>query len=591
LNIKGSIRFFFKDLIRASALLWKADKAIASVNVVIQFVQALLPILSLYFMKQMIEAVVHASKPFADVVPLIAAYGLIQLLLAVVGQYASYISTIHQHKLTDSLSAKVLEKAIEVDYEYYENPTYHDTLHLAQQQAIYKASQLLSNFNGMLLNSLSLVFLVGFFFTLHSVFALLFIVLSIPLAAIKWYSGFALLKLEKKFAPMEREANYLHQTLTGITSAKEVRVFGFGDYFIKKFKHIRHIVQKEKIKLNARLTWYSLFAEVGEIIAMTFIFGLLAKYTWQKVITVGAFVIYIQGFQRLQSTSKGFLQALVQIFQQRLFLKDLFAFLDLKTNTNVTGDKPFPQVAKGITVNQLSFTYPGTNKQVLNNVSLAINPGSIVAIVGENGSGKSTLVKLLARLYEVQTGDIKVDDDLLSDIDMPSFRENTVFLFQDFEKYFLTVEENITLGDFRDDKIQTEVEAAATLSGAHSFIKNLSNGYKTRMGRMFRGSEQLSGGQWQKLALSRAFYRKARLVILDEPTSALDASAESEVFVNVKEQMKDQMVILITHRLYNLKMADYIYVLKNGNIDQEGKFEDLIAAEGQFKKLYETQKL
>jgi ATP-binding cassette subfamily B protein len=591
LKIKSSIRFFFKDLIRASALLWKADKAIASVNIVIQFVQALLPILSLYFMKQMIEAVVHANKPFAEVVPLIAAYGLIQLLLAAIGQYASYISTIHQHKLTDSLSAEVLEKAIEVDYEYYENPTYHDTLHLAQQQAIFKASQLLSNFNGMLLNSLSLVFLVGFFFTLHSIFALLFIVLSIPLAAIKWYSGFALLRLEKKFAPMEREANYLHQTLTGITSAKEVRVFGFGNYFIQKFKNIRHIVQKEKIKLNARLTWYSLFAEVGEIIAMTFIFGLLAKYTWQKVITVGAFVIYIQGFQRLQSTSKGFLQALVQIFQQRLFLKDLFAFLDLKTNTNVTGHKPFPPIGKGITVNHLSFTYPGTNRQVLNNVSLAIKPGSIVAIVGENGSGKSTLVKLLARLYEVQTGNIKVDDDLLSDIDMPSFRESTVFLFQDFEKYFLTVEENITLGDFRNDKNQADVETAATLSGAHSFIKNLSNGYKTRMGRMFRGSEQLSGGQWQKLALSRAFYRKAKLVILDEPTSALDASAESEVFVNVKEQLKDQMVILITHRLYNLKMADYIYVLKDGNIDQEGSFDDLISTPGQFKKLYETQKL
>lgn len=591
MGFKGNIGSFFKDLSRASALLWKADKAIATINIAIQAVQSLLPILSLYFMKKMIEAVVHANKPFNEVIPLIIAYGLVQLFLAMVGQYASYISTIHQHKLTDNLSAEVLEKAIAVDYEYYENPAYHDTLHLAQQQAIYKASQLLNNFNGMLLNSLSLVFLVGFFFTLHSLFALFFIVLSIPLAAIKWYSGFALLKLEKKFAPLEREANYLHQTLTGMTSAKEVRVFGFGNYFIEKFKIIRHLVQKEKLKLNARLTWYSLFAEAGEIIAMVFIFGLLAKYTWQKAITVGAFVIYIQGFQRLQSTSKGFLQALVQIFQQRLFLKDLFAFLDLKTDKNITDNKPFPLVKKGITVNDISFTYPGTNKQVLSHVSITCKPGSIIAIVGENGSGKSTLVKLLARLYDIQTGNIKVDDNLLSDIDMPVFRENTVFLFQDFEKYFLTVEENITLGDFRENKIDANIEAAATLSGAHSFIKNLSNGYKTRMGRMFRGSEQLSGGQWQKLALARAFYRQAQLVILDEPTSALDASAESDVFENVKLHMKNQMVILITHRLYNLKMADYIYVLKDGKIDQEGSFDSLINTEGQFKKLYETQKL
>lgn len=581
----------FKDLARASALLWKADRRIASVNIILQILQALLPILSLYFLKQLIEAVVHGDKPFAVMVPTIVAYGSIQLLLAAAGQYTSYISTIHQHKLTDKLSAEVLEKAVKVDYAYYENPAYHDTLHLAQQQAVYKASQLLSNFNGILLNSLSLLFLVGFFFTLHSWFALLFIVLSLPLAAIKWYSGYSLLKLERKFVHMEREANYMHQTLTGIASAKEVRVFGFGEEFIRKFKNIRQIIQKEKTKLNAKLTWYSLFAEAGEVIVMTFVFGLLAQYTWQKTITVGAFVIYLQGFQRLQSTSKNFLQALVQLFQQRIFLKDLFTFLDMKTDTNLTDNQPFPVAVKGITVSNLSFTYPGTERRVLHNISLTCKPGHIIAIVGENGSGKSTLVKLLARLYETQAGAIKLEDHCISAIDITSFRRHTVFLFQDFEKYFLSVAENITLGDSTEPKDEHKITRAAQFSGADEFIQNLSLGYKTRMGRLFKGSEQLSGGQWQKLALSRAFYRDASLVILDEPTSALDASAESEVFKNIKEQMKDVMVILITHRLYNLKMADHIYVMKDGQIDQEGSFNQLIASEGKFKELYETQKL
>lgn len=581
----------FKDLLRASALLWKADRRIASVNIILQTLQALLPILSLYFLKQLIEAVIRGNQPFAVIVPTIVAYGSIQLLLAAAGQYTGYTSTIHQHKLTDKLSAEVLEKAVKVDYAYYENPAYHDTLHLAQQQAVYKASQLLSNFNGILLNSLSLLFLVGFFFTLHSWFALLFIALSLPLAAIKWYSGFALLKLERKFAHMEREASYVHQTLTGISSAKEVRVFGFGEEFIQKFRNIRQIIQKEKTRLNTRLTWYSLFAEAGEVIVMTFVFGLLAQYTWQKVITVGAFVIYLQGFQRLQSTSKNFLQALVQLFQQRIFLKDLFTFLDMKTDTNLTDHKPFPASPKGITVSNLSFTYPGTDRQVLHDISLTCKPGHIIAIVGENGSGKSTLVKLLARLYETQAGVIKIGDDCISAIDMPSFRRHTVFLFQDFEKYFLSVAENITLGGSGEQEDEHKIVRAAQLSGADQFIRNLSQGYKTRMGRLFKGSEQLSGGQWQKLALSRAFYRNADLVILDEPTSALDASAESEVFKNIKEQMKDVMVILITHRLYNLKMADHIYVMKDGRIDQEGSFDHLIASEGKFKDLYETQKL
>jgi len=582
---------FFKDLKRALILLWKADKSIARINIVLLVAQASLPIVSLYYMKLMVEAVVHGHKSFDTVLPVITAYGIIQLLIAATGQYSSYLSARHQYKITDNLSKDVLEKAIKVDYEYYENPAYHDSLHLAQQQATFKATQLLNSFNSFISNILSLVFLVGLFFTLHSLFALVFIVVSLPFAIIKWYSGFALLQLEKKFVPLEREASYLHQILTGVNAAKEVRVFGFGDFFIQKFKQIRALIQKEKTRLNARLSWYSLLAETGEIIAMTIIFGLLAKYTWQKVFTVGTFVIYLQGFQRLQSSSKSFLQALVQIFQQRLFLKDLFIFLDFETPQSVPYSKTFPPVISGLKVEDLSFTYPGTRRKVLNHVSLSCKPGNIIAIVGENGSGKSTLVKLLARLYQTSEGVISIDDDNVTTIDLAEFRSKTVFLFQDFEKYYLTIRENITLGDFRNPVPKEEVEKAARQSDAHDFIQKLSKGYDTRIGRVFRGSEQLSGGQWQKLALSRAFYRQARLIILDEPTSSLDPVSEFEVFENLKKHLKDQIVILITHRLYNLKIADYIYVLKDGNISQEGKFENLIHQEGEFRNMYNNQRL
>lgn len=334
-----------------------------------------------------------------------------------------------------------------------------------------------------------------------------------------------------------------------------------------------------------------MLAETGEIIAMTLVFVFLAKYTWQKVLTVGAFVIYIQGFQRLQSTSKSFLQALVQLFQQRLFLKDLFTFLDLKTGKVAMGESAFPEVTQGLAVRELSFAYPGTQRVVLHNISLACKPGQIIAIVGENGSGKSTLVKLLARLYYGHSGDIKIDDVPVTNISMADFRKQSVFLFQDFEKYYLTIDENISLGDVKGDIIAADTERAARLADAHRFIQKLTNGYQTRIGRVFRGSEQLSGGQWQKLALSRAFYRKAKLIILDEPTSALDPIAEAEIFENVKKHLNNQMVILITHRLYNLKIADQIYVLRNGAISQQGRFEELIGVEGEFKKMYDNQKL
>ena len=582
---------FLKDLQRAFRLVWGADKNLAKINSVLQITQALLPIVALYFMKLMIEAVTKSSKSFEHVLPLIIIYGALQLLIVAVGQYSSFIIGQHQHKLTDNLSKQVLDKAINVDYEYYENPAYHDTMHLAQQQAISKATQLLNNFNTLLLNSLSLVFLLGFFFTLHSLFALLFICLSLPLAAIKWYSGHALLRLEKKFVSHEREANYLHHKLTSINSAKEVRVFGYGEYFIQKFKAIRILIFKEKTKLNAKLTWYNLAAEGAEVIVMVIIFAIFARYTWLNIITIGTFVIYIQGFQKLQGSSKNFLQAVVQIFQQRLFLKDLFAFLDLKVEKTITRKESFPVLSEGLIIKDLSFTYPGTEKAVLHNISINCKPGKIIALVGENGSGKSTLVKLIARLYEQPTNEIKIDQMPINEIDNFDFRKNTVFLFQDFEKYFLTISENISLDAFNKKNEYQKIVKAATLADAHSFIMRLGKGYNTRVGRLFNGSEQLSGGQWQKLALSRVFYKSAQLIVLDEPTSALDPIAEFQLFENIKTHFKNQMVVLITHRLYNLKLADHIYVLKDGKIDQEGSFETLITKEGEFKKMFDHQKL
>jgi ATP-binding cassette subfamily B protein len=580
-----------KDFFRASSLIWQADKRIAFLNIFLQFIQAFLPILSLYYIKEMIEAVVENNHTFHNIIPLIIAFSLAQFLLAVAAQYSGYIASIHQQKLTDYLSVEVLNKAIEVDYEYYENPKYHDTLHLAQQQSLHKAGYLLTAFNTVVLNSLSLLFLVGFFFTLHSSFALIFVFLSLPLAMIKWYSGFSLMRLEKKFAPLEREAGYLHQVLTGVTYAKETRVFGFGQSFIQKFKNIRLYIHSQKKKLQLRLTIYSITAEAVEIIVMAFVFFLLAKNAWEKSITAGIFVVYIQGFQRLQSVSKNFFQSLVQLLQQRIFLQDLFIFFDIKINTPHSDKHQFPDFKKGIIVKDVSFTYPDTVKSVLHHININCLPGRIVAIVGENGSGKSTLVKLLARLYRLESGNISFDDIALSEIDEKDFRTKSVFLFQDFEKYFFTVEENIALGADAKKNVENDVINAAKLSGANSFIKSLSKGYKTRMGRLFEGSEQLSGGQWQKLALARMFYKKAQLIVLDEPTSSIDASAELNIFRNIKEQLGDKIVILITHRLYNLKIADYIYVMHEGNIAEEGEFNTLIEKQGIFKTMYEAQKL
>ena len=571
-------------------MVWQADKTIAAINILLQLLQALLPVLTLYFIKLLVEQLVLGIN-FNHVVLLLAAFGGLQLLLAMAAQFANYIQTIHQQKLADYMLEKVLRKAIEVDYSYYENPAYHDTLHLAQQQSLYRLPQLLSSFSLLLQSGSSVFFMMIFFFTLQSSFALLFVFLCMPLATIKWYYGFALQKQERQFVPLEREASYLYQSLTATSYAKEVRIFGFGNSFIAKFKKIRLYIQDEKKKLHLKLALFSLLAEVFEILAMAFIFYFLAKQAWSKAITVGVFVIYVQGFQRLQGTTKNFLQSLVQVFQLKIFLQDLFAFFDIELIDKAIAQIPFPTVKDGLQLNNISFNYPATNKKVLHQINIACKPGQIIAIVGENGSGKSTLVKLLAGLYHLEEGNIQFDGIELNTILPSSFRNNSIFVFQDFEKYFFTVEENIALSNTDKSLSVKDVQQAATLSGADKFIQKLAKGYQTRMGNLFDGSEQLSGGQWQKLTLSRMFYKDAQLIVLDEPTSSLDANAEMEIFKNVKEHLKDKMVIIISHRLYNLKMANTIYVMHDGHIAEQGSFDELVNKQGIFRKMYDAQKL
>ena len=580
-----------RNLKRTLGLLWQTSQPLAILSFTLQLVQALLPVVSLYFIKILIEKVTD-KLPFSEILPIIIVFLAVQLLLALAQQYAGYITTIYQLKLTDHLSQKVLDKAVRVNYDYYENPQFHDSLHLAQQQSLYRAGSLLTSFNSFITSGFALLFLLVLFISMQSFFALLFIAFSIPLAIIKWYFGVATMQQEKKLAPLDREANYLHQVLTGVSFAKDTRVFGFGNFFIEKFTNIRYYIRQQKQQLNQRLTLYSLIAESAEIIAMAIIFAMLAKQAITGAISLGLFVIYLQGFQSLQNNSKNFLQSVVQILQLRIFLQDLFSFLDIKIEQVKDSDVPFPASNSELHINNLNFSYTPESRQVLHNVSLRCQPGQIIAIVGENGSGKSTLIKILAQLYKADSGYIHFGNTDLKNITPDDYRKQSVFLFQDFEKYFFTIEENIVLGTFDREKMGKEIEAAATLSGADRFISKLSNGYQTRMGRIFEGSEQLSGGQWQKLALARIFYRtEASLIVLDEPTSALDTQAEFEVFNELKALAKNKMVILITHRLYNLKIADYLYVMQDGQIAEEGKFSELIQRNGVFTQLYNMQQL
>ena len=581
---------FFRDLKEGISIIWMAGKGLAVVNIVLSVIQALMPVASLFFIKGMIEIVTALPKVnTGGLLWAIGGFTVSQFILAAAGQYAVYIGTLQQQKVTDYMSILVLAKAVSVDMEYYENPEYHDSLHMAQLQSQYRSGQLLGNLNAMLLNTLSLLFLASLFFIIQWQYAFIFIGVSLPLAFVKWFYSYKIFKIETQFMPQERESNYLHSILTGASFAKEVRAFGTAPYFISKYKAIRANVYNGKKDVHRRLTAYSILAQAIEAIIVALVFISLGRAVAIAAMSIGVFVVYLQGFQRLQSSSKNFLQSLIQLFQQRLFLKDIFKFLTIAPVRDKEDAVKFPVLNSGLSVQNLSFTYPGAAIPTLLNVSLSCTPGHITAIVGQNGSGKSTLVKLLTRMYQPEKNCIFLDGEDITNIRLEDFRDNSIVLFQDYEKYFFTVNENIAFDAVIEN--QQKVTNAAKSANAHNFISKLPNQYNTRLGRAFRESIQLSGGQWQKLAIARVFYKDAPFMILDEPTSSIDAIAENSIYNNLKETAKNKIIILISHRLYNLRIANKIYVMKDGTIVEEGTYDELLKQDGYFKELFSSQKV
>jgi ATP-binding cassette subfamily B protein len=573
------------DLARMVMLIYDASPTNAIRYLLLVLLQSFFISAVLYVLKQIIDVISSPSlHSLQEVYLLLGSFFFLQFLIVVSGQLNAHYGYIHQQKLNDRLSTEVINKAIAVDYGYYENPLYHDTLHLAQQQALYKSSQLLSGLSNLVLQGSTVVMVGSLLAFYYWQFALLSLLIAIPLFLVKWFFARESFIEEKRVAAQERESNYLQQVLTGVRYAKEVRLFGFGERFIERYKQLRRGIFQRKQSIQNKQNRYSLLIATAEMLLMGAVFFILAKDAWQQLITPGIFVLYLQGFQRFQSSFKGLLQAVVQLFQQRLFVNHLFSFLALPDSTSSSG-MPFPSQPQKLEIKGVSFTYPLTRKQVLHNVSISCGKGEIIALVGENGSGKSTLVNILGRLYDGYTGEITVDGSDFRLFASHDFRGKSAFLFQDFEKYFLTIAENISLGSssFPDP---TRIQQAAMSSKAYDFISMLPSGFDTLLGRSFHKGQQLSGGQWQKLALARIFYRDTPFVVLDEPTSSLDAMAEHALYNALRSWGKEKIIILVTHRLAQLKYADRIVVFREGSIVEEGTYTALINQKGYFQQLY-----
>lgn len=571
-------------------MIWEANSLGFSFQLLLQAMLACTPATTLYVIKKLLDQILTVHTLDFNTFKYLIFLGGIFLVNLVVSHIQSYVSLINQHRVSTYFSAKMLLKSTKVPFEYYENSDFQNSLHLAQQLSLYKIPQVYQVIQVVLISSMSLGVLLVYFIQVLRDFAWLILLLAIPLAIIKWLSGNAFAQLDKKLVRQEREANYFHQLIIGINYAKEVRTLHVGESLLKKFSHLKRYIFQEKRSLQLKTNILSGLAELLEVAVVLFVMYKLIDMAIAKLIVFSVLVIYIQGLQRIQSTLKTCLQNWVQLLQQRVFLNDLFAYLDLpEENRNIT--RLNHSIAGALVCQDLNFKYPGSERWALKGINFEVKQGEIIAIVGANGSGKSTLAKLIAGLFIPTSGNLSWKKTTIHEIDSGEFAKETTFVFQDFEKYYLSIAEFIGLGLDAEELSEEHVNKALKNADAFDFVHVFKNTFRAQLGRIFNSGEQLSGGQWQKLVIARAFLRDSNLWVFDEPTSSIDALSEARIFENIKSQATGKVSIIITHRLYNLKFADRIYVMDGGEFVEQGTFEELKSNSKIFNALYEQQKL
>jgi ATP-binding cassette subfamily B protein len=368
-------------------------------------------------------------------------------------------------------------------------------------------------------------------------------------------------------------------------------VFGLGDYLLGRYRSILLRHERQIVGFVWRRGLRSALAGLLPALAYAGIYAYFTLEALSRHITVGDLTLYAGLVLRSQDVLQQTMLSLASIIESSLFLDDYYTFLALRPEmrTNRGGRRPFLPISSGVELERVTYRYPGTERNALHDVSLKLRPGETVAIVGENGAGKTTLVKLLARLYDPNCGRITVDGDDLRELDVEAWRQQIAVIFQDFIQYYLTAAENIGFGRIESLDDRQRVVAAAKQSGADSVIAHLPQGYLTVLGRWFEQGVQLSGGEWQRLALARAFMRDAPILVLDEPTASLDARTEYEVFRHFRDLTHGKTVLLISHRFSTVRMADRIYVLDSGRVVEEGTHAELLERRGRYAELFHLQ--
>lgn len=538
-------------ILRAFGLIYSSDKKLFSIRAFLMVLESILPLALLFMVKYMIDLVetiinspdtVNMAQVWVFLVVLCGIYILNELS----GVLDNFINEILGQKMVDRVSKMLQQKSVELDMSYYDNSKYFDAMHLAQQEAGYRPIQILSHLTQLFIQTLTFIGIIVILIDFSWLTIAVMLVAGIPALLVKIKRSRALYEWRKSKVKINREAGYYSQLLTARPFAKELRIYGLGEYFQQRFWKIRTQLLSELKSILKRMTLLDISAIAIEILAVCGIVYILARDTFAGLVTIGGFVMYFQAFRKGNVCVQGIVRSVSGIYENRLFINNLFDFLALKPKIE-SPDKTvtFPtQIKSGVKFENVTFSYPGSSKIVLNKLNMELIPGRVNRVKGANGMGKTTMVKLLCRLYDCTEGRITIEGIDIRLFNIEELRENISVIFQDFVGYSFTAKDNIITNQ---PFSPLRLNHAATAGQASDVVESLPKGYDTLLGKMFEGGEELSMGQWQRIALARALYRNTPILILDEPTSWMDIETREQFKKILPELAKNQLLLLISH--------------------------------------------
>jgi ATP-binding cassette subfamily B protein len=580
-------------------LIWLTSPSLTLGNIGLRLVRAALPLAMLYVGRLILDDIVALTKlPAAgrDVAPVFGLvaleFGLV-LLTDALGRGVALLDSLLGDLFANASSVRLMRHAAELDLDQFEDSTFYDKLERARRQTLSR-SVLMSQVLAQGQDAVTLVLLAGGLVAFQPWLLGLLLLAVVPAFLGESHFNERSYSLTHSWTPERRELDYLRQTGASDETAKEVKIFGLSDFLINRFSTLsdQFYAQNKGLALR-RAGWGTVFAAVGAA-------GYYGAYLYiirQAVggtISIGQLTFLAGSFARLRALLEGILSRFSQVADGALYLQDFFDFFQITPRivrpTLGQAVRPFPRpIRQGFTFEEVGFQYKNAEKWALRHLSFELHAGEKLALVGENGAGKTTLVKLLARLYDPSEGRILLDGHDLREYDPAELRQEIGVIFQDFVRFQLPAGQNLAVGRIEERTNQPRIEQAAHQSLADSVIAKLPLGYDQMIGRRFNGGVDLSGGEWQKIALGRAYMREAQLLILDEPTAALDARAEYEVFERFKELTQGKTAVLISHRFSTVRMADRILVVEHGRVQEIGSHEELLAKGGRYAELFQLQ--